>query len=135
MAFDIKTLAAVNLGIQPLLTLALLYAVYLAKIKKFEKHCKVMRIAFPIQILAILFVMLPSMNGYIAHGNTGSFQAEMLVHHSLGFLAVILWVYINLISPKHVRTRFGARTAMRLALACWMTSLIMGFHIFALVYV
>jgi hypothetical protein len=59
----------------------------------------------------------------------------MLVHHSLGLLAVILWVYINLIFLKYVRTRFGIRTAMRLALACWMTSLIMGFHIFMLVYV
>jgi hypothetical protein len=60
MAFDIKTLAAVNLGIQLLLTLVLLGAVHLAKSMKFEKHCKVMRIAFPVQILAILAVMLPS---------------------------------------------------------------------------
>jgi hypothetical protein len=63
MAYDIKTLATVNLGIQLLLTLALLDAVHLAKTNKFEKHCKVMRIAFPIQILAILAVMLPSMSG------------------------------------------------------------------------
>jgi hypothetical protein len=122
MAFYIKTLIAVNLGIQLLLTLALLYAVHLAKIKKFEKHCKVMRIAFPVQILAILFVMLPSMNGYIEHGSPGSLQAEMLVHHFLGLLAVILWVCINLILLKRGQTWFSARTAMRLALACWMTS-------------
>jgi hypothetical protein len=137
MAFDVKTLAAINLSIQLLLTLALLSAVHLAKSKKFGKHCKVMRIAFPVQILAILAVMLPSMNGYFEHGSPGLFffQAEMLVHHSLGLLAVILWVYINLIFLKYIRTWFSIRTAMRLALACWITSLIMGFHIFMLVYV
>jgi uncharacterized membrane protein YozB (DUF420 family) len=137
MAFDVKTLAAINLGIQLILTLALLSAVHLAKSKKFKKHCKVMRIAFPVQILAILAVMLPSMNGYLKHGSPGQFffHAEILMHHSLGLLAVILWVYINLIFLKYLRTWFGIRTAMRLGLACWMTSLIMGFHIFMLVYV
>ena len=136
MSFDVKTIAEINLGVQLLLTLALIGAVYLAKNKKLGSHCKVMRIAVPVQILAILAIMLPSMNGYLVHGTPGPiFRAEMLAHHSIGLAIVVLWVYINLIFLKYLRPRFKIRTAMRLALALWALSLVMGFHMFVSIYV
>ncbi len=136
MSFDIKTIAEINLGVQLLLTLILIGAVYLAKNKKFGNHCKVMRITVPVQILAILAIMLPSMNGYLVHGTPGPFfQAEMLAHHSIGLAIIVLWVYINLIFLKYLRPRFKIRTAMRLALALWVLSLVMGFHMFVSIYV
>jgi len=132
---DVRMLAAINLAAQFLLTLAVVGAVHLARNKKFKRHCTVMRIAFPAQILAILLVMLPSMNGYLAVGSPGPiFRAEMLVHHTFGLVAVILWVYINLISLNYIRSRLSQRTAMRMALGCWILSLIMGLHLFVLVY-
>jgi hypothetical protein len=136
MAFDIKTIAEINLGVQLLLTLALIGAVYLAKNKKFGDHCKVMRLTMPVQILAILAVMQPSMNGYLSHGTPGSlFRAEMLAHHFIGLAFVVLWVYINLVFLKHLRPRFKIRTAMRVATALWALSLLMGFHMFMSIYV
>lgn len=136
MAIDVKTIAEINLGVQLLLTLTLIGAVYLAKSKKFGNHCKVMRIAVPIQILAILAIMLPSMNGYLVHGTPSPlFRAEMLVHHSIGLAIVVLWIYINLIFLGYMRPRFKIRTAMRLALAFWALSLFMGFHMFVSIYV
>jgi putative membrane protein len=135
MAVDVKIIAEINLVVQLLLTLALIGAVYLAKNKKFGSHCKVMRMAVPVQILAILAVMLPSMNGYLVHGTPGPlFQAEMLAHHFIGLTIVLLWVYINLVFLKYLRPRFKIRTAMRLALAFWALSLVMGLHMFASVY-
>lgn len=136
MSFDIKTIAEINLGIQLLLTLVLISAVYLAKNKKFSNHCKVMRITVPVQILAILAIMLPSMDGYLVHGTPSPlFRAEMLVHHSIGLAIIVLWVYINLIFLKYLRPRFRIRTAMRLALSLWVLSLVMGIHMFVSIYV
>lgn len=136
MSFDVKTIAEINLGIQLLLTLVLATAVYLAKNKKFGNHCKVMRITVPVQILAILAIMLPSMDGYLVHGTPSPlFRAEMLAHHSIGLAIIVLWVYINLIFLKYLRPRFKIRTAMRLALSLWVLSLIMGFHMFVSIYV
>lgn len=135
MPFDVKTIAEINLGVQLLLTLILIGAVYLAKNKKFSSHCKVMRITVPVQILAILAIMLPSMDGYLVHGISGPlFRAEMLAHHSIGLAIVVLWVYINLIFLKYLRPRFKIKTAMRLALALWALSLVMGFHMFVSIY-
>ena len=135
MSFDIKTIAEINLGVQLLLTLALIGAVYLAKNKKFGNHCKVMRLTVPVQILAILAVMQPSMNGYLVHGTPGPlFRTEMLTHHFIGLVFVVLWVYINLIFLKYLRPRFKIKTAMRLALALWVLSLVMGFHMFMSIY-
>lgn len=132
---DVRMLAAINLAAQLLLTLAVIGAVHLARNKNFKRHCTIMRIAFPAQILAILAVMLPSMNGYLAHGSPGPiFQVEMLVHHSLGLVAVILWLYINLISSSYIQPWLSQRTAMRLAFGCWILSIIMGIHMFVLVY-
>ena len=136
MAIDVKTIAEINLGVQLLLTLTLIGAVYLAKNKKFGSHCKVMRTAVPVQIIAILAVMLPSMDGYLVHGTPSPFfRAEMLVHHSIGLAIVVLWVYINLIFLGYLRPRFKIRTTMRLALAFWALSLFMGFHMFVSIYV
>jgi putative membrane protein len=76
------------------------------------------------------------MNGYLVHGTPGPFfQAEMLAHHSIGLAIIVLWVYINLIFLKYLRPRFKIRTVMRLALALWALSLVMGFHMFVSIYV
>ncbi len=136
MPLDVKTIAEINLGIQLLLTLILIGAVYLARNKKFGSHCKVMRITVPVQILAILAIMLPSMNGYLVHGTPNPiFRAEMLAHHSIGLAIVVLWVYINLVLLKYLRPRFKLRNVMRLALSLWVLSLVMGFHMFVSIYV
>ena len=60
-----QTLMTVNLVVQIVLIITVFGAVYLARGKKLTKHCTVIRVAVPIQIVAILVIMLPSMLGFI----------------------------------------------------------------------
>jgi hypothetical protein len=113
MAFDVKMIAENNLAVQILLTLILIGAVYMVKNKQFARHCEAMRIAVLVQILAIIVVMQPSMNGYLAHGAPRPFfQAEMLVHHFIGLAIVVFWVYINIVFLGHLRSKFRIRTVI-----------------------
>ena len=79
----------VNLVVQILLIITVFDAVYLARRKKLTKHCTVIRVAVPIQIVAILVVMLPSMLGFIENvPSLPFFYPEALIRHSLGLVVV-----------------------------------------------
>ena len=79
-----QMLMTVNLVVQILLIITVFGAVYLARRKKLTKHCTVIRVAVPIQIVAILVVMLPSMLGFIENvPSLPFFYPEVLIHHSL----------------------------------------------------
>jgi hypothetical protein len=98
MYLDPRTLAVINLAVQAFLVLAVFGAAYLARRRRdFRNHCTVMRIALPLQIIAIVFIMLPSLRDHISHGQPGLLNDEMLAHHVLGAAVVVLWVYINLV--------------------------------------
>ncbi len=64
-ALDVKTLALASLVVQVLLMIIVSGAAYLAKKKDIVKHCTIMKILIPVQIITIVAVMLPSMLGYI----------------------------------------------------------------------
>lgn len=61
MAFGIKMLVKIGLGMQLLLTLLVIYAVQLAKGKKPADIVQLSGIAYIAEILAVLALMLPSM--------------------------------------------------------------------------
>lgn len=134
MVFDIKTQAMVNLTIQVLLIMTVSGAVYLAKKRNLGKHCVVMRVAVLLQIIAIAGVMLPSMLGYIEHEQRGLFNIEILVHHTLGLAVIAIWIYINLVFMGVMRIRGRLAAAMRLALASWILALIIGIHMYFLIW-
>jgi hypothetical protein len=101
----------------------------------FKKHCTLMRIAVPVQILTVMGVMLPSMYGYLRNTSTTSlFDSEILIHHSLGLVVVFLWIYINVIFMGILKPAIKIRTIMRVALICWTISLILGLHLYWVVY-
>lgn len=136
MIFDIKTLATINLLLQALLLGTVLVAAYLAKIKRqLIRHCNIIRVAVVIQLLIILFGMLPSMLGYLKTPGQAAFRAEMLVHHSLGILLVLLWVYINLAVMGRVRVVGRLAMFMRTALLVWGVSFLLGLHLYLQIYV
>ena len=86
-----------------------------------------MRFAVPVQILAILSVMLPSMYGYLHNSSTDPLlDFEILIHHSLGLMVVALWININLIFMNILKPKIGIKTMMRLALGCWAASMVLG---------
>jgi len=58
---DLRTLISLNLAVQLLLAIALAASLGLAKRRMLKRHCAVMRLAMPVQLLAILAVMLPAM--------------------------------------------------------------------------
>jgi len=135
MVIDFKTLAMANLAVQIVLIITVFGAVYLARKKKLVRHCTVIRIAVPVQILAILLVMLPSMLGLIGDGPPlPFFYPEMLIHHSLGLAVVGLWVYINLGIARRVKMPRNRATVMWLALGVWIASIVLGLSMYYTLY-
>ncbi len=136
MPFNIKTLAMINLTVQLLLLITLCIAAYLAKKKKLNMNCEVMRTAVPVQIIAIAAIMLPSFLGYLEHGTPSYFfRTETLIHHTIGLAVVILWIYINLLFMGKLKTRLRLISFMRLAFILWMLALLLGLHMYAQIYV
>jgi len=136
MYLDPRTLALINLAVQAFLVFAVLGAAYLARRSRdFRKHCTVMRVAVPLQIITIVFIMLPSLRDHISHGQPGLLNNEMLAHHVLGAAVIVLWVYINLVLMGLVKPLGRPVIAMRLALASWVISLFMGIHIYFMIWV
>jgi len=136
MFLDPRTLAVINLGVQVFLIFAVFGAAYLARKKKdFRHHCTIMRVAMLVQILAIVFIMIPSLRDHISHGQPGLLNDEMLAHHVLGALVIVLWIYINIVVMGLVRPLGRTIVAMRLAFVLWVVSLFMGIHIYFMIWV
>ena len=135
MVIDFQMLVELNLIVQMILVLLLYVASRLAIGGDFKKHCTLMRIAVPVQILTVLGVMLPSMYGYLRNTSTETlFNSEILIHHSLGLGVVFLWIYINIIFMGFLKPAIKIRTMMRLALASWAVSMLIGLHLYWVVY-
>jgi hypothetical protein len=134
MVFEVKTQAMINLTIQILLIITISGAVYLAKKRNLGRHCTIMRVAVLLQIIAIYSIMLPSMLGYIENYNDRFFNIEMLIHHTLGLLVIVIWIYINLVFAGVMRMRGRLASAMRLALASWILAIIIGLHMYSVIW-
>jgi len=132
---DYLTIVSLNLALQLILAVALGVAVFLAKKKNFQRHCLVLRLAVAAQILAILALMSPAMVAILEPGRpNGLFQAEVLLHHSLGLVVVLLWIYINLVYLGRLKARLSPRRAMQAAAGLWVVSFILGFNIYLKLY-
>ena len=95
-----------------------------------------MRVAIPVQLAAILGIMLPSMSDYVGSNQPDSlFNLEIWAHHILGLAIIVGWVYINLISLGIIKTRKRFVLVMRAALIAWVLSLAMGLHLYVQIWV
>lgn len=137
MFLDTQVLALINLIVQLLLIVMVGVAVYLVKVKRqLLRHCKIMRFAIPIQLVAIAFVMLPSLLGYVLNETPSSFMnVEIQIHHGLGLLVIALWIYINLAFKGIIKTRWRLVIPMRLALGSWIVTLVMGVHLYFSIWI
>ncbi len=132
---DVRTLAISNLTFQLLLIILVSGAAYLAKKKELGTHCKVMRGAVLAQIIAIAGIMLPSMLGYILNVRDNTYlNIEILTHHTLGLAVIVLWIYINLVFSGKAKTNIKLVTFMRAALLLWVSSLLLGLHLYTRIY-
>jgi hypothetical protein len=134
MILNVKTLALANLTIQVLLIIILSGAVFLAKKKNLGKHCMIVRSAVIVQIIAIALIMLPSLLGYVENVKPNLFLGEMLLHHTIGIVLVVVWIYINLVFTGRMRSSINLKTIMRLALMLWIISLLLGIHMYTKIY-
>jgi len=134
MLINVKTLALINLAVQLFLILLLNYAAFFAKKKDLNKHCNIIRIGIGIQIVAIVTVMWESLFGYLENAQNISFNMELLIHHSLGILLILLWIYINLVVAGIIRSRGDLRNMMKSAYIIWTFTFILGLHIYIKIY-
>lgn len=135
MTIDVRQLAELNLIVQLILALMLLIAFRLARTRNYKGHCTVMRTAVPIQILAVLGIMLPSMHGYEQNIPISNlFFLEISLHHILGLGLIVLWIYINLVFMRLLNPLLKIKTAMRIALIFWAVSMALGLHIYYIAY-
>ncbi len=136
MALDVETLAVVNLSVQVSLIIVVFIAAFMARKSDFKKHCTIMRVLLPLQIISIAGVMLPSMLGYLENEQPGIFfNIEMLIHHTLGLAVVALWVYVNLALRGVIKMWGRLVLAMRLAFALWVLTFLIGLHLYLLIWV
>ena len=131
MSLEHETVISLNLILQLALSIALVYALLLARRIEFKRHCLALRLSFAAQILAILLLMSPAMGIVLEPGRPPGFLvAEILLHHALGLAVIPLFIYINLVYERRLSPRFSMRSAMQAAAGMWVASLLMGFHIY-----
>ena len=132
MPIEHEAIVSLNLILQLALSIALVYALLLARRREFKRHCLMLRMAFAAQILAILLLMSPAMGIVLEPGRPPSFLvAEILLHHALGLAVIPLFICINLVCERRLSPRFSMRSAMQAAAGMWVASLLMGFHIYS----
>jgi hypothetical protein len=103
----------------------------LAKTRRFRRHCLVMRAAIGIQVLTIAIVMAPSLAGYLRSWHGWSWLTSLVVvHHTLGVVVILLFIYINLAFTGVVKAPRRYRPFMLTALTLWVISLAMGVYLY-----
>ncbi len=136
MLLSPKTLAFINLAVQLSLLVTVLAAAYLARRKKkFRPHCRIIRVAVPVQIIGIIMIMFPNLLGYLERGQRGLlFNSEILIHHSIGLVVIAVFIIVNLIFTGTIRIRIRLKVLMRTAFISWMTAILIGLHVFVQVW-
>ena len=124
-------LALTNTILQVLLIVTAGAAFWLARRGRLKRHCLVMRIAIGVQLILIGALMAPSLSAYVSHWNGWSrFTAEIVIHHSLGVIVVLLFIFFNLVLTGVIKYRGRLRPFMRTAVVLWLVSLGMGVHLY-----
>jgi uncharacterized membrane protein YozB (DUF420 family) len=126
-----RSLALTNVILQCVLIVGALAAVYLARSRRFNRHCLVMRVSVGVQIILIAALMAPSLSAYLSHWSGWSwFMAEIIIHHALGVIVVILFIYFNLALTGVVKSPRRLRPYMRTAFVLWLIVLALGLYLF-----
>jgi hypothetical protein len=123
--------ATFNLAAQAVLMAALLAASGLAWMGRLRVHCWVMRGAIAGQLILIGVIMAPQGGRYYANwSGFSSFTIELVIHHAFAVAALLLAIYVNLVSARVFRTPRRYAWIMRATLLTWAVSLGIGVHLF-----
>jgi hypothetical protein len=126
-----KNVATFNLIVQVALIAGVCAGAWLARRRKFGRHCLLMRVLMGAQILLIGIIMAPQLARYIRDwSGFSAFTVGLIVHHVLGLVALALWIYINLAMTGVVKAPRRYKWFMWSALASWVVSLGLGAYLF-----
>jgi putative membrane protein len=130
-----ETIAQIDIVVQALVLAIVLAGAYQALVKKrLIRHCRIIRVAMVIQLLTVLFRMLPALVTNLRNPGQAPFEGEMLLHHSLGVLLILLFVYISLAVAGWVRVAGPLAWYMRTALIIWSVVFMIGIHLYTRIY-
>jgi hypothetical protein len=126
-----SSLALANLILQVALIVLAFGALWLATKKRLTHHCLVMRVAVGVQIVLIAALMAPALAARVRIWDGWSwFSAEWVIHHTLGVIVVLLFIFFNLAMTGVIKFRHRLRPYMLSAFALWVVSLAMGIHLY-----
>ena len=126
-----RSLALTNVILQCLLIAGALTGFWLARRRRLKRHCLVMRVMVGVQIVLIAALMAPSLNAYGTHWSGWSwFTTELIVHHVLGVIVVLFFIYFNLALADVVKSPKRLRPYMRSALVLWVIVLGLGLYLY-----
>jgi hypothetical protein len=76
------------------------------------------------------------MLGYIHRGNRSSlFNTAIVIHHTLGLVVIVLWIYINLRFQGVIKSPGKLAIPMRFAFFLWITVLLLGIYLYLVTWV
>lgn len=126
-----RNVALFNLVVQGILIAGVFAGAFLARKRRFGRHCLVMRVLMGVQLLLIGIIMAPQLARYVSNwSGLSALMAELIIHHVLGLVALALWVYVNLALTGVVKAPRSYPWFMRSALVSWVASLALGAHLF-----
>jgi hypothetical protein len=126
-----RGLALANLVLQVLLIASTLAAVWQARRMRLKRHCLVMRFTVGVEVILIAALMAPSMASYIGSWSGWSwFTTLLVVHHALGVIAVLLFIFFNLAVGRVIKYPGRLRPFMWTAFGLWVVVLAMGAYLY-----
>jgi putative membrane protein len=132
---DDRTMALLNTIVQAILMALVLYSGYTARVKKdLRRHCILMRVAVIVLIITTVVAMLPSLSQYVGAGKVNAFYIETLVHHTLGLLVLLLWLFVNLAMLGIIKVKHRLRPYMWIASGFWLVTFVLGVHMYFLIW-
>ncbi|MGB3908421.1 MAG: hypothetical protein WBL02_08325 [Methanomethylovorans sp.] len=119
-----------HIELQFFILLLLIFSSYMAHSKKIKVHCSLMGTALILQLITIIFVMLPTFSALSEMQISGQLLLGLWVHHIAGILVVLLVIYIDLAVKGSVHFLGEPYKLMRPVALLWFLALFGGIHIY-----
>ncbi|TQD26330.1 hypothetical protein [Methanolobus vulcani] len=119
-----------DLFLQVIVIILLIFAVKKAYTNPYNKHCKFITMAIAVQILSVLIFMVPSIYSLSGIMMTGSFTSLMYLHHILGLIVIVFSIYIKLAFSGKIPSLISPLKMMKPTLVLWALSLLGGFTLY-----
>ena len=120
----------IDLFLQIIVIVLLIYAVKKAYRDPYNKHCKFIIIAIAVQLLSVLVFMAPSMYSLSGITMTGYFTSLMYLHHILGLIVLLFSIYIKLAFSGKIPSPIPPLKMMKPTLVLWVMTLLGGFILY-----